>query len=249
MDKPNWKEGGIWAPDINEYNGKYYLYYSMSTWGDENPGIGVAVSDKPEDPFTDHGPLFTSKDIKVENSIDPEFYNDNGTPYLFWGSFHGIYGVKLSPDGFKVSGAPFQAAGNSFEAPYIFKKKDYYYLFLSSGSCCEGEKSTYHVAVGRSKEIGGPYLDQAGNDLKDSEGTVILTGSKKFAGPGHNAVITDEKGQDWMVYHAIQKNKPKLNSGVTRRPLMIDKIIWKNGWPTIKNAEPSEKPTAVPAVK
>src|SRR5579875_257496 len=52
--KPNWKkEGGIWAPDITLYKGKYYLYYSYSTWGDPNPGVGFAVSIKPGGPFVD----------------------------------------------------------------------------------------------------------------------------------------------------------------------------------------------------
>src|SRR5690606_40576250 len=46
--KPFWKkDGGIWAPDINLVNGKYHLYYAYSTWGDPNPGIGVAVADQP----------------------------------------------------------------------------------------------------------------------------------------------------------------------------------------------------------
>jgi arabinan endo-1,5-alpha-L-arabinosidase len=30
-----------------------------------------------------------------------------------------------------------------------------------------------------------------------------------------------------------------MSSGITRRPLMIDPIIWENGWPTIKNLSPS----------
>ncbi|WP_257967891.1 family 43 glycosylhydrolase [Peribacillus deserti] len=249
VDKPAWKEGGIWAPDISFYQDRYYLYYSMSTWGDLDPGIGVAVSDKPEGPFTDKGPLFRSQKIGVENSIDPAFYNDNGTPYLFWGSFHGIYGVKLSNDGFKVAGKPFQVAGNAFEAPYVIKRGDYYYMFLSSGSCCEGADSTYHVALARSKSITGPYLDRSGNDIVSTEGTVILTGSKKFAGPGHNAIITDDKDQDWIVYHAIDVKEPKMISGITRRPLMIDPITWKDGWPQIKNQEPGEKLQNAPVIK
>ncbi|WP_409304265.1 family 43 glycosylhydrolase [Peribacillus sp. SCS-155] len=246
VDKPNWKEGGIWAPDINYYNNAYYLYYSISTWGDQDPSIGVATSSEPDVPFKDMGPLFRSKSIGVENSIDPEFYNDNGTPYLFWGSFHGIFGIELTKDGFKTAGKPFQVAGNAFEAPYVVKRTGYYYMFLSSGSCCDGENSTYHVAVARSEKITGPYLDRNGNDIISSNGTVILTGSKKFAGPGHNAIITDKNGTDWIVYHAIERNKPKLNSGATRRPLMIDPIEWKDGWPIIKDLQPGEAAQAAP---
>src|SRR5919112_930486 len=74
LNQPAWKsEGGIWAPDATFYNDTYFLYYSFSTWGDKDPGIGVATSKKPEGPFTDHGKLFLSKEIGVDNSIDPFF--------------------------------------------------------------------------------------------------------------------------------------------------------------------------------
>ena len=72
-------KGRIWAPDINRIGNKYVLYYSMSVWGGEwTCGIGVASADSPEGPFTDHGMLFRSNGIGVQNSIDPFYINDNG---------------------------------------------------------------------------------------------------------------------------------------------------------------------------
>lgn len=77
---------------------------------------------------------------------------DNGKKYLFWGSFRGIYGIELSGDGLSVrDGAKKkQVAGTAYEGTYIHKRGDYYYLFASIGSCCEGLKSTYTTVVGRS---------------------------------------------------------------------------------------------------
>lgn len=96
-------KGGIWAPDINQINGRYVLYYSMSVWGGEwTCGIGAAVADKPEGPFTDQGMLFRSNGIGVQNSIDPFYIEDAGKKYLFWGSFRGIYAIELSDDGLSV---------------------------------------------------------------------------------------------------------------------------------------------------
>ncbi|MDQ0257242.1 beta-xylosidase [Evansella vedderi] len=127
-EKPSWKEdGGIWAPDIVYYNDMYYLYYSQSTWGDPNPAIGVAISETPQGPFEDQGKLFDSQEIGVNNSIDPQmFLDDDGTPYLFWGSWYGIWGIELSEDGFDYVGEKFQIASTDFEAPYIIKRDDYY---------------------------------------------------------------------------------------------------------------------------
>jgi arabinan endo-1,5-alpha-L-arabinosidase len=244
--KPNWKQGGLWAPDITFYKDKYYLYYSLSVWGDPNPGIGVAISDSPAGPFEDQGPLFTSKEIGVANSIDPFFYAEDGTPYLFWGSFHGIYGIQLSEDGLSTVGEKFPIAGNAFEAPFIIKRDGAYYFFGSIGSCCEGEWSTYRVGVGRAESFKGPYLDQDGNDIRYNQGTLLLADSENFVGPGHNAIVTDKKGTDWIIYHAIDKEEPYLGNGATRRPLMIDPIYWENGWPKVENLSPSEQPRKGP---
>ena len=122
----------IWAPDINFINGKYVMYYSQSVWGGEwTCGIGIAVSDNPEGPFIDKGKLFTSKDIGVQNSIDPFFIEAEGEKYLFWGSLRGIYGIRLSDDGMSLmSGAEkFQVASSGVEGTYIHYHDGKYYLF------------------------------------------------------------------------------------------------------------------------
>ena len=59
LQKPNWQpDTRLWAPDINYINGKYVLYYTLGHWDlPKNSCIGVAVSDSPVGPFTDHGKL------------------------------------------------------------------------------------------------------------------------------------------------------------------------------------------------
>ncbi len=240
IKKPNWKsEGGIWAPDASYYKNTYFLYYSYSTWGDPNPGIGVATSKVPEGPFTDHGKLFLSKEIGVDNSIDPFFFEDKGKPYLIWGSFHGIYGIELSEDGLHVKGTKFKIGGNAYEGSFIHKKNGYYYYFGSTGSCCEGEKSTYKVKVARSATFEGLYTDKEGKDLLENGGTLLLQKNpdqQGFIGPGHNGdIVTDKAGQTWMIYHAFDKKQP------TRRVMLLDKITWKEGWPEMDKSQPSFK--------
>lgn len=236
--KPDWKkEGGIWAPDVTYYKGKYYLYYSFSTWGDPDPGIGLAISDKPEGSFTDKGKVFFSKEIGVDNSIDPVLMEDNGKRYLIWGSFHGIYGLEVNDDGMRSNAPKFQLAGNAYEGSYIYKKGKYYYFFGSTGTCCEGAKSTYNVRVGRSVNFKGPYIDQQGKSLLENGGTLILQGNagdKGFVGPGHNGdIVEDDKGETWMIYHAFKKEQ------TAGRVMLLDKVNWVNGWPVIKDKQPS----------
>jgi arabinan endo-1,5-alpha-L-arabinosidase len=235
--------GGVWAPDVNRIGDKYVLYYAMSVWGGEwDCGIGVAVADHPEGPYVDKGKLFISKEIGVQNSIDPFFICDHGKNYLFWGSFHGIYGTELTDDGLhlKDKSKLFQIADGSIEGTYIHYRKGYYYLFGSNGRCCEGDKSTYRVMVGRSRSLLGPYVDKSGRRLLDGHYEEVLRGNDHFAGPGHNAeIVTDDKGQDWMLYHAYVRGRSDEG-----RQLLLDPVFWKGGWPVIPGKSPSVKSLA-----
>lgn len=234
--------GGIWAPDINCIDGRYVLYYAMSVWGGEwSCGIGVATADRPEGPFTDRGKLFVSSEIGVQNSIDACYIEDEGQKYLFWGSFRGIYYVELSDDGLSLKSGtiPIRVAGTAYEGVWIYKKGDYYYLFASVGSCCEGVNSTYTTVVGRSDDLFGPYTDKAGLPMLENHHEILIHGNRRFAGTGHNAeIVTDSKGADWILYHAYDRENP------AGRRLMLDRIVWKDGWPEVAGSSPSIKAEA-----
>ncbi|ADY53601.1 glycoside hydrolase family 43 [Pseudopedobacter saltans DSM 12145] len=239
--RPNFEpNGGIWAPDINYINGKYVLYYSMSVWGGEwTCGIGAAVSDKPEGPFTDKGKLFRSNEIDVQNSIDPFYIEENGKKYLFWGSFRGIYAIEIADDGLSVKpGAQKQQiAGTAFEGTYIHKKGDFYYLFASIGSCCEGVNSTYKLVVGRSKSLMGPYVDKTGKNMMDNGYNIVISSNSRFVGNGHcSEIVQDKNGADWIFYHGVDVNNPKA------RVLLSDQVKWDNeNWPYVEGGSPSLK--------
>lgn len=232
-------KGGLWAPDINYINGKYVLYYSMSVWGGEwTCGIGVATADKPEGPFTDHGKLFRSNEIDVQNSIDQFYIEEDGKKYLFWGSFRGIYAIELSDDGLslKPGAEKQQVAGTAYEGVYIHKRNGYYYMFASIGTCCEGLNSTYTTVVGRSDNLFGPYLDKQGRSMMDNRHEIFIGKNAKFVGTGHNSeIVQDKKGQDWIFYHAVSVENPK------GRILLMDKVTWENNWPVVEGGSPSLK--------
>ncbi len=133
--RPTFVSGGtLWAPDINYINGLYVLYYSMSTWGGEwTCGIGVATARRVDGSYQDKGPLFTSEEIGVQYSIDPFFIeDDDGSKYLFWGSFHGIYYIQLEDDGLSIKegSSPKLVSGTLTEGTYIYKHDGYYYLMM-----------------------------------------------------------------------------------------------------------------------
>lgn len=252
--RPKWKSGGgIWAVDVAKVNGKYLMYYSFSIWNDPNPGIGVAEAATPAGPFTDIGKLFFTSEIGVPASIDPFYVEEGGKKYLFFGSYstaanQGTYAVELTDDGKKVKdlNSKVKIAAGDYEAVTIHKRGEYYYFFGSRGHCCDGLNSDYHVRYGRSKNLIGPYLDKNNLDIRErGRGTLLIngTGNSKFVGPGHNAaIVTDDAGADWFIYHGILRSTPFVSSGANRRSLMLDRILWNDGWPEIKGNTPSIEP-------
>lgn len=233
-------QGVIWAPDVIPYKGKYLMAYSLSKWGEmENNGIGLAISDYPFGPYVNKRLLFRSNEINVKNSIDPSFYIHNKKLYLIWGSFNGIYiiEIKQKGDDFIIDyNTKIKLAGNIFEGSHIYKRREYYYLFASTGTCCKGDKSTYRVVVCRSKNLFGPYIDLEGNKMIDNNYNLVFKGNEKFVGPGHgSSIITDNDGKTWYLYHSYIKGKNKIG-----RVVLLDEIKWtKDGWPYFENYSPS----------
>lgn len=115
----------------------------------------------------------------------------------------------------------------AIEAPFIFKKNGFYYLFVSMDRCCRGLESTYKIKVGRSKDITGPYYDKTEQKLIHGGGTLVAKGNGRWAAVGHEAAYTFD-GTDYLIYHGYDKN----DNG--RSKLVISEIKWdEDGWPTL----------------
>ncbi len=233
--RPTFVDGGnIWAPDINYINGQYVLYYSMSVWGGEwSCGIGVATARRIDGAYQDYGPLFTSEEIGVQNSIDPFYYeDDDGSKYLFWGSFHGIYGIELADDGLSIKegATKKQIAGTLTEGTCIYKHDGYYYLMGLAGMCCGGANSTYPLFVARPTSLLGPYRDKDGHRAEANYMSDLLYGGDLAIGPGHcSEVLEDDAGQTWLIYHGYPADDPDVG-----RCLFLDQLQWDSeGWPFI----------------
>lgn len=223
-------------------------------------GLATNKTLNPKDPefyWEDHGAVICSTPNKDNwNAIDPNLIvSEDGVPYLFFGSFwDGLQVVRLTDD-FKncylgdvpttiasrksdrraenpqaIDNNPIDAGGNAIEAPFVFKKDDFYYLFSSIDYCCKGIESTYKMIYGRSKNIKGPYFDKNGRDMLYGGGTILMKGDEKWHGVGHNAVIEDEN-INYLIFHgydAQDEGKSKLR---------IYNLTWdEEKWPQIQNS-------------
>ncbi|MEQ8676664.1 MAG: arabinan endo-1,5-alpha-L-arabinosidase [Aggregatilineales bacterium] len=238
----------LWAPDISFYNGKFHLYYSISTFGSNHSAIGLATNetlDPDADNFdwVDHGIVIQSDTTDFYNCIDANLILDEeDVPWLAFGSFWG--GIKLVQLDFETgklaesaddaqstlhSLATREENSRSVEAPFIIRRHGYYYLFVSFDFCCRGIESTYNVRVGRSESVTGPYLDRDGVAMMEGGGTQITFPTNRYFGPGHNSIFSEDE-QDYIVYHAYDGYQGGTST------LRIELLEWdEEHWPSIPN--------------
>lgn len=255
-EMPKWTQkiegfdGHMWAPDIYFANDQYYLYYSVSAFGKNTSGIGVATNktlDKssPKYNWTDHGVVIESiPNRDLFNAIDPAIVQDEaGDTWMSFGSFWaGIKMVKLNKNLTEIA-KPQQwestakrersllisdtvAYPGAIEAPFIAKHGQYYYQFVSWDFCCRGEESTYKVVVGRSLSATGPFLDKAGVDMAQGGGSILVQGDENWYGVGHNSFYTFD-GLSYLVVHAYDANDKSLPK------LKILPVKWESEWPVV----------------
>ena len=257
-DDPSWARGvasrfngHIWAPDIVRHDGKYYLYFAVSSPGQNSSAIGLTINKtldpgSPDYRWEDQGIVLKSVPGRdLWNAIDPNIIVDeNGTPWMDFGSFwSGIKLVKLDSS-WKAVAEPQEwyslarrerpafvddrvPGPAEIEGPFIFKKGDYYYLFVSWGLCCRGKDSTYKIMMGRSKDVKGPYLDKDGQSMAHGGGTLFLAGNPDWPGRGGNSVYTFD-GKDYLVFHAYEA----ADNGLQK--LKIAEIKWDaTQWPVV----------------
>lgn len=250
---PGYK-GHTWAPDISYHDGLYYLYYSVSVFGKNSSCIGLAINKtldaaSPDFLWKDMGMVIQSFPGKDNwNAIDPNLIiDDNKTAWLSFGSYwSGIKMIQLrnsldapsKPLVLKSIASRNSTFSNNdstqktkaIEAPFVFKKGKYFYLFVSWDLCCKGIKSTYKVVVGRSETVDGIYLDKQGNPMQQNGGSLLIEGDgKKWFGIGHSAVFTDDDGTNYFVAHGYDG----YDNG--RSKLIIKKMNWDaDGWPVLE---------------
>ncbi|MFF4499638.1 arabinan endo-1,5-alpha-L-arabinosidase [Streptomyces sp. NPDC001401] len=236
---PSWwyeynNTGDPWAPDISRRDGRYWLYYAVSSWGTNHSAIGVATSRSGlPGTWTDQGKAFTSDTTDTWNAIDPAIVRANGRLWMAFGSYWtGIRMVELNPrTGKAVEGATVQHLATRPDAPYavegayVVRHGRYYYLFASYDACCQGVNSTYKIRVGRSASVTGPYVDSTGKPMLEGGGDLLLASHGRYIGPGGESVFRDH-GQDWLAYHyydADDSGTPKLG---------LNRLNWTpDGWP------------------
>ncbi len=253
--KPQWASNtqDFWAPHVSLHDGRYYLYYSAKPDialidGKSGLCLAVATATSPEGPFTDIGKPLQCGDGFI--NIDPMAYDDpkTGKRLLYWGSGFGPIKVQeLAADriSFVQASKPVDLVDviknkdpanyqRLVEGAWVTKDGDYYYLFYSGDNCC-GPKAHYAVMVARSRNATGPFKTFA--QTTGAQNSVILAADSRWIAPGHNAIVRDSAGRRWILYHAVDANKPREKDSDdvnSRRVMLVKEVEWVDGWPKMK---------------
>ncbi len=230
------QKGHLWAPDVIKNGDRYFVYYSVSSFGVNTSAIGLATAAtldpaSPDYGWRDEGIIVQTRKEDKFNAIDPAiFRDDDGRLWMSFGSFwSGLKlieldaktGKRVAPDSPLFSIAWKEA----IEAPAIHKRDGWYYLFVNWGICCRGVESTYEIRVGRSRDITGPYLDRDGVDLMKGGGTAFLATEGTMIGPGHVGIFSED-GKDWLGIHFYDR----AQNG--RPTFALRTLTWgDDGWP------------------
>lgn len=251
--RPAWstRVWNFWAPHVvrDDARGRYVMYYAAHHDAVDGKCIGIATSPTPRGPFSDVGaPLVCAAD---GFNIDAMAFDDpvSGRRFLYWGSSdrEPLVVQELAADGLSFAAgsapravlAPGQDAEYSrlVEAPWVIYRDPWYYLFYSGDDCC-GSPPHYAVLVARATDALGPF-----QRLGEANGTgrsEILAGTGYWRAPGHNAVVTDDAGADWILYHAVDPARPMQDEvNFVRRPMLIDRLRYHDGWPYVEGGQPS----------
>ncbi len=224
---PSWADYYFWAPEISYEKGKVYIYYTAHKRGG-NLCVGVASADKPEGPYTDHGPLICQE----AGSIDAFPMRDkNGKLYMIWKEDGNsvkkptpIWAQEMNEGRTALIGEKKELfrgteawEGALVEGVSMIRHGEYFYAFYAAAACC-GRKCNYGTGIARAKDLLGPWEKYGKNP--------VITHDDEWKCPGHGTPV-EKNGKYFFLYHAYDT---KSNVYAGRQGLLSEFKFTSDGW-------------------
>jgi hypothetical protein len=204
LDQVKWALSHMWAIDANYYQGNFYLVFCAFDKETSTFQTGLAISKRPEGPFTDVGPI-----RGVEWGQDPSlFIDEDEKPFLIWGGRGAIFIAELESDLRSIKTETITNVSediHGYEGPFLHKRDDLYYLTFPA---LDGEKWPQRMCHAVSTSPLGPY-EYKGIYIDVYEGN---------SGTIHGSVVKYK--EKWLaLYHSGW-----VSGSETSRSLMMDEI-------------------------
>jgi hypothetical protein len=205
-----WALSHMWAIDANYFNGSYYLTFCAIEKSTGTFKTGLAISDRPEGPFSNIGFI-----EGVEWGQDPAFFIDEDkTPYLIWGGRGSILIAEINQDLLSVKPESITNISeqiNGYEGPFLHKYNGIYYLTYPA---LDGEAWPQRMSYATSKNIFGPYTARG----------IYIDQYAGHSGTIHGSVVQFK--DQWLAFY----HSGWVSGTETSRSLMMDFISYdENG--------------------
>ncbi|MGN9910297.1 OmpL47-type beta-barrel domain-containing protein [Phytohabitans sp. LJ34] len=208
---------------VRGVDGRYYWYVPINERDSpaaDKFAIGVAVSDSPTGPWTDHagGPIISQRVPTANNihNIDPTVLVEGNRVFVYWGSFSNLRMLEFQPDMKTPVGTQRTITGLTgfFEAAWLFKRGSTYYMAYAgnnAGPTSPCTPANYHACIAYATATApeGPWTYR---------GTMLRPVSSTTSHPG----ILEFNGQWYIAYHTADA----VGGGHFRRSVAIDKVEW-----------------------
>ncbi len=214
-----WARRAMWAPALVAKNGRYFLFFGANDIQNDSEvgGIGVAVADRPEGPYTDYlGKPLVDRFHNGAQPIDQFVFRDvDGRDYLIYGGWRHCNIARLRDDyrGFVPfdDGTVFReiTPESYVEGPFLFVRNGRYYLMWSEGGWTG---PNYSVAYAIADSPCGPFRRIA---------KILQQDPKVATGAGHHSLIHVPDTDSWyIVYH----RRPLGETDGNHRVVCIDRL-------------------------
>jgi GH43 family beta-xylosidase len=228
----------IWAPELHQFNGHWYLYYSAGQSGvsccdSQRTHVLESAGTDPMGPYTYKGSLTGSNLTPGGWLIDATVLQANNNLYLVGSGFIG--GSKqslviapmsnpytLSSDTFTIISSPalsWETSGSPVnEGPEPLYHDGRTFLTFSASSC-----STPDYKLGMLELTGSDPLSPS-SWTKTQSPVFQRNDAASVYAPGHNGFFSSPDGtENWIVYHANSTSNGGCGNGRTTR---AQKFTW-----------------------
>jgi xylan 1,4-beta-xylosidase len=228
--------GGVWAPDLVEHQGQYYIYFPM------NGDLFVVHTTDPRTSWS--API----DLKI-GGIDPgHVVGPDGTRYLY-AAGGGV--IQLSADGLSTVGqrqnvydgwkfpSDWKTEGFWLESPKLTRRGQYYYMTSAEGGT-SGPPTSHMAVVARSPSPLGPWENSPYNPLIHT-----YSADEEWWSVGHGTLVSTPDDRWYIVYHGYRNGFQDLG-----RHTLMEPVVWTpDDWPRAplgaKRADPMPAPMGI----
>lgn len=264
-----WAVSSLWAPEVVEKYGKYYMYYSGFDIEYQCMGIGVAISDSPSGPFKEYSGTLEdgtvidhtvspfnfvlkeySKDFKC---IDPSvFLDDDGKVYLYLSQDQVkrescVYGMELGTDMVSIKKdtiiGPLVSAEQSWESKDATKKwNEAPFMIKYDGKYYLTYSANYYASS--LYGIGYAVSDSPLGEFVKPKSNPLIQAKEEWpfiSGPGHCSFFPSADGSElFIAYHS---HKEVGEAGSVRK-INFDRVSFIDGQMVVNG--PSISPQLLP---